>query len=86
MKVLDLTNIQKDDTYIYYRRTFRSNAVIELPMKTCEYPIEFTIEMDPLGKKTTDITFLESVEYPLLPLIKGIKELIAKFDSEGRLR
>ena len=41
--------------------------------------------MSPLGEKKIDITFLESIEYPLLPILKILKEMIKKLDYEGKL-
>ncbi len=85
MKVLELKNVQRDEGFIYYRRTFQADAVIELPLKQVEAPVEFTIELSPLGTKDIDISFLADIEYPLLPLLKGLKELILQKDSEGLL-
>ena len=44
-----------------------------------------TVEMSPLGEKKIDITFLESIEYPLLPILKILRDMIKKLDYEGKL-
>ncbi len=75
----------RDETFIYYRKTFLGDAVIELPLVTTTVPIEFVIEMSPLGTKTIDIEFKGSFDYPLLPVLKELKELILNEDYEGRL-
>ena len=85
MKVLELKNVHRDEGYIYYRRTFQADAVLELPLKTIQTPVEFTIEITPLGTKDIDITFLDTIDYPLIPLTKSLKELILNQDSEGLL-
>ncbi|MBO4508076.1 MAG: hypothetical protein J5747_05510 [Spirochaetaceae bacterium] len=85
MKVLELKNVHRDEGYIYYRRTFQADAVLELPLKTMQTPVEFTIELSPLGTKDIDITFLDNIDYPLLPLTKSLKEIILSKDSEGLL-
>ena len=41
--------------------------------------------MSPLGEKDIKINFLESVDYPLLPIIKSLKEIIKQQDYEGKL-
>lgn len=85
MKVLGLNNIIREEGVIYYRKSFTANAEIELPLKTINTPISFTIEMSPLGEKTIDIVFLENIDYPLLPILKILKEIIKQQDYEGKL-
>ena len=41
--------------------------------------------MSPLGEKDIKIKFLETVEYPLLPILKSLKEIIKQQDYEGKL-
>jgi len=85
MKVLGLKDIIREEGVIYYRKCFTAKAEIELPLKTVCTPISFTIEMSPLGEKTIDIIFNESIDYPLLPVIKILKEIIKQKDYEGQL-
>lgn len=85
MKVLGLNNIIREEGVIYYRKCFTANVEIELPLKTINTPISFTIEMSPLGEKTIDIVFLETIDYPLLPILKILKEIIKQQDYEGKL-
>ena len=85
MKVLGLNNIVREEGVIYYRKCFTALCEIELPLRTINTPISFTVEMSPLGEKKIDITFLESIEYPLLPILKILKEMIKKLDYEGKL-
>ena len=85
MKVLGLNNIVREEGVIYYRKYFTAICEIELPLRTIATPISFTVEMSPLGEKKIDITFLESIEYPLLPILKILKEMIKKLDYEVKL-
>ena len=85
MKVLGLKNIIREEGVIYYRKVFTAIAEIELPLKTIETPISFIIEMNPLGEKFIDIRFLESIEYPTLPITKLLREIINQQDYEGKL-
>ncbi len=85
MRIIGLKNVMRDETFIYYRKTFLGDVVIELPLVTQTVPIEFVIEMSPLGTKTIDIEFKDSFDYPLLPVLKQLKELILNEDYEGRL-
>lgn len=85
MKVLGLHNIVREEGVIYYRKCFTADVELELPLKTIKSPIYFTIEMSPLGEKDIKIKFLETVEYPLLPILKSLKEMIKQQDYEGKL-
>jgi len=85
MKVLGLHNIVREEGVIYYRKCFTADVELELPLKTIKSPIYFTIEMSPLGEKDIKIKFLETVEYPLLPILKSLKEIIKQQDYEGKL-
>ena len=85
MKVLELRNIQQEEGYIYYRKKFFSTALIEIPQKNVELPFIFIIETEPTGKKTIDISLQSSIDYPILPIIKALKEKIYEYDKEGLL-
>lgn len=85
MKILALKNIEREEGYIYYLRKFTCDAVVELPTDTLNTPIEFSIESSPLGTKTIEIEVRTSINYPLLPIKKALKEFILIEDSEGKL-
>jgi hypothetical protein len=85
MKVLELRDIQQEEGYIYYRKKFFSTALIEIPQKNIEVPLIFVIETEPTGKKIIDVSLQSSIDYPLLPIIKALKEKIREYDKEGLL-
>lgn len=85
MKILDLKNLFREEGYIYYRRNFSGTADVEIPGQTLEADVDFCIETDPLGKKTVDIQFKKTLNYPILPIKKALKDYILKHDSEGKL-
>lgn len=85
MKILDLKNLFREEGYIYYRRNFSGTADVEIPGQTLEADVDFCIETDPLGKKTVDIQFKKTLNYPILPIKKALKDYILKQDSEGKL-
>jgi len=83
MKVVAIKDIIRKDVPIYYRLLYTGVAVIELAKGAGNYRIDFTIEIKPTGLKEISVTFLDNLEYPLLPVIKEIKVLIAKmYDDE----
>ncbi len=85
MKVLELRDIQKEEGYIYYRKKFFSTALIEIPQRNIEVPLMFVIETGPTGSKSVEITLQSSIDYPVLPVIKALKEKIGEYDKEGLL-
>lgn len=85
MQILDLTDIDENKGHIFYRRTYNAIAVIEIPKQIIKVPVFFCIEVEPLGKKNVEIEFKEKLDYPLLPIIKELKDLILAKDKEGTL-
>ncbi|MBO4728053.1 MAG: hypothetical protein J5631_06515 [Spirochaetaceae bacterium] len=85
MEVLEIKNLYREETGLYYRRNFTGLAVIELPIKTIEVPLDFIIEMGPMGNKDFDIELKDKIDYPLLPVMKKLKEYIEKLEAEGKL-
>jgi hypothetical protein len=85
MKVLEIKNMLRKEVPLYYRRDFTGTAVLEIPLKIVESPVEFTIETGPTGKKDIEITIRNTIDYPLIPLVKGLKEYISDLDQEGKL-
>ena len=85
MDVLEIKNLYREEIGLYYRRNFTGLAVIELPIKTIEVPLDFIIEVGPLGNRDFDIELKEKIDYPLLPVMKKLKEYIELLDKEGKL-
>ncbi len=83
MKVISVKDIIRKDVPIYYRLLYTGVAVIELANGSANYRIDFTIEIKPTGLKEISVTFLDNLEYPLLPVIKDLKVIINKmYDDE----
>ena len=85
MKVLELRNISREEGFIYYRRKFKCDAIIEMGKTTTETPLEFCIESNPLGAKTIEINLSKTLNYPVLPVKKALTEFILTEDSQGKL-
>jgi hypothetical protein len=85
VRILEIKNIVRKDVPIYYRRLYSGNAVIELISQPVEMPVEFQIEQKPTGKNEINVTFPKKPDYPLVPLVKELKNFICALDSEGKL-
>jgi hypothetical protein len=85
MKILSITQIERKDVPIYYRRLFTGIVTLELMGRQVERPFDFSIETKPTGLKEISVTFAESVDYPLIPLTNELKKFIDKLDRSGGL-
>jgi hypothetical protein len=83
--ILGITDITRKENFLYYRREFVGNAHYGMPDKERFGKIEFTIETTPLGTKNVQVSLVDSVDYPVLPVVQGLKKFILGLDSEGLL-
>jgi len=85
MKVVAVKDIIRKDVPIYYRLLYTGVAVIDLGKGAADYRIDFTVEIKPTGLKEISVTFLDNLEYPLLPVIKELKTIIDKMHEDELL-
>lgn len=85
MKVVEIRDITRKDIPIYYRRDFVGIALLDLLGKTVERRIDFSIETKPTGAKEITVSGLDGIDYPLIPLLKTLKEAILAMDRSGAL-
>lgn len=85
MKVLQLQNIQREEGQIFYLRRYTCDAVLQLISSEEKVPIKFSVESDFLGKRTIELSFIKTVNYPIIPLKKALIQFIITEDLEGRL-
>jgi hypothetical protein len=84
MKVASIKDIIRKDIPIYYRLLYTGVAVIELT-KEANYRIDFSIEIKPTGKKEITVTFLDELDYPLVPVLRELKTIIEAMHDNGEL-
>jgi len=85
MKVIAIKDIIRKDVPIYYRLLYTGVAVIDLSKGASDYRIDFTVEIKPTGLKEISVTFLDNLEYPLVPVIKELKTIIDKMHEDELL-
>jgi hypothetical protein len=85
MKIKQIKNIVRKDVPIYYRRLFMGTLEIELLGKNLERNIDFTIETMPTGLNQVSVAIAEPLDYPLVPLMRELKQFIADLDENGGL-
>jgi len=86
MKVISIKDMIRKDVPIYYRRLYTGVAVIETKENTQNnYRIDFSIEHKPTGHKDVSVSFIDEIDYPLIPVSREIKKYIDEMDSIGAL-
>jgi hypothetical protein len=85
MKVVTVKDIVRKDIPIYYRLLYTGVASLELNKDAEDYRIDFSIEIKPTGQKEITVSFLDKVDYPLIPVIKELKLYIDAMHSNGTL-
>ncbi|MDR0502322.1 MAG: hypothetical protein LBH16_03260 [Treponema sp.] len=85
MKLVTIKDMIRKDVPIYYRKLYTGVAVIELSKGPVDYRIDFSLEYKPTGEKEIIISFLDAIDYPLVPVNKELKKYINELDSAGGL-
>ncbi len=86
MKVERITDIQRKEAYIDYRRMYTGNATLSLNTSgSVEVPIEFALEQTALGSIDITVNLLRKIEHPVLPVIDNLKEYIRELSTTGQL-
>lgn len=85
MQVVDVTDIKRQESYIYYRRNFTAIAKLDILSKVYDTNISFTIEANPLGIKSIELKIDPNVDfnYPMMPILSSLKKHILKMDADG---
>ncbi len=86
MKVVRISDIQRKEAYIDYRRMYTGNATLNLNSTgAVEVPIEFALEHTALGSIDISVNLLQKIEYPVVPIINDLKEYIRELSTTGQL-
>ncbi|GHU23584.1 hypothetical protein FACS1894172_09840 [Spirochaetia bacterium] len=85
MQVLEIKSLTRKDVPIYYRMFYSGVAVIELPTKSVNLTIDFSIEMMPTGRKDIHLSIIDPVDYPIVPVRQAIRKYIVELDAGGKL-
>jgi len=85
MKIITIKDMIRKDVPIYYRKLYTGVAVIELNKDPADYRIDFTIEYKPTGHKEITVSFIDTIDYPLIPINRELKQYITDLDSADGL-
>ncbi|TFG83390.1 MAG: hypothetical protein E4H20_05640 [Spirochaetales bacterium] len=85
MKVIELVNLKRKETHLYYRKEFKADAVLQFMEQTSSTPVEFTLEHQPLGGVDVRIVMVDDLDYPLMPIVAELKRFILDLHGRGSL-
>jgi len=85
MKIVAIKDMIRKDVPIYYRKLFTGVAVIDMNNTHKDYRIDFSIEYKPTGQKDIGISFIDTIDYPLIPLNREFKNFINELEVSGGL-
>lgn len=85
MQVIELKDLKRKETPLHYIREFNALAVLETSSGLREAALAFTVERKPIGPPDVSIRFLEEPDWPLLPLIRSVKDIVLGLDKSGGL-
>ena len=85
MRIVELLNVSRKETPIYYRRVYTAQAVMESSRGRTEKNVQFSVEHRPVGGVDIQIETLDSLDYPLIPVVRELKSYIADLDKKGSL-
>ncbi len=86
MKLLDINDVAYIESPVLYFREYTGLALFKMAdKKSKEIRIKFTLESQSMGPPLVNIEFTDSVDYPLMPLIRSLKSQVMKLDKNGGL-
>ena len=85
MKVKGIKDIVRKDIPIYYRLLYTGVAELELTKGPSDYRIDFSVEIKPTGQALINVSFLDALDYPLVPVVQELKKIIDSMHSNGLL-
>lgn len=84
MQLLTIEKLTKKDTLIYYRNQYEGTAVFSLIAdKQASVRFQSTVEIKPTGERDVTVELLDSIDYPLVPILQSLKNEISIIDQKG---
>ncbi len=85
MRIIELINVHRKDTPLYYRKEYAALAVLEFMQQTSAMPVEFVLEHKPLGGVDVRVTIVDDIDYPVVPVVTMLKRHILDLHQQGSL-
>jgi len=85
MRVVELRNVASKESPLHYMREFNAVAILESAGYKSELPLAFTVERRPVGGPEISVRFIEEPDWPLVPLLRSVKDMVLELDKRGKL-
>ena len=86
MTIARISEIERVPLAVDYRRMFRGDVYVSVGSQTVgPTRIEFVLELSPFGTHEVTVRFLDTAHFPLVPVIRLLKEHIGELDRAGGL-
>jgi hypothetical protein len=88
LKLVEINDIEllRSDVPLYYIKNYHGKACFtNEDGSALTLSIHFVLELEPTGAKRINVQFNETFDYPVLPLVKMLKEEIQILDQKGKL-
>lgn len=85
MQLISLNNIEKQESFIYYRNVYFADVIYKYNDILEIKKVKFVIEATPLGEKHVTIDFIDLLNYPVLKLMVAIKRRVIDLEFKGKL-
>ena len=85
MRIVELQDIARKETPIFYRRVYTAQVVMEFQRGRTRKAVQFAVEHKPVGGVDIQIEVLDNLDYPLVPVMRELKTYIADLDKKGSL-
>ena len=85
MKIVCIKDMIRKDVPIYYRMLYTGVAVIDFGSGPSNIRIDFSMEYKPTGEKEVTVTFIDTIDYPLVPVTRELKNYILELDNANGL-
>ncbi|HTX72071.1 MAG TPA: hypothetical protein VMC79_04530 [Rectinemataceae bacterium] len=85
MKVVELRELNRRDSPVHYIKEFTGVAILDSGTLKAETDISFTLEHKPLGPPDLIVRVMDPIDWPLLPIVRALREHILDLEKSGRL-
>lgn len=84
MKLIDIDQIQREESQIHYIKNYRARAIfMDLRSNIFKYEIHFSLEYSPVGPPKIKIKFKDNPHFPLVALMTKVKDKIKDMNEKG---
>ena len=84
MRIVELTDIVRRESLILYRKQYTATAVIE-HLSSQAVPVCFVIEQSAVGPLDISVDIDRSLDYPLIPAARALRDHIQNLEEQGKL-